>query len=255
MRNFLFTKIYLYKANKIYKMDSSAKTIENYTFFTWNSDHNLINDINGSKTGRDEVAKKVKTFINDDNVVALQSLVDSFSDMENNKIGIRFSNQIFTYCHEVLAPNCFNYLYSLITDSELKKEKKFLKHCVEMAQNGKCFDGDEIWSPSKRLASNAKPAKYKIPRESIVPEECFVAALSSGANLHQKEKAKEMVRTLMKLEIPIGNVLICVVNDDSNIQGYGSMLHRYFCIENFIGMYQSKKKNNARQEIKNNGRN
>lgn len=225
-----------------------TSVLQDYVHFSWNSKHPYLSsiDIPGiDDNALVEMGKKVKHWIDSDDKANLEDFVTK------NK-NVKFSNYVFVYCCEKLSSVCFDYFYSLITTADRKREDAFFKLCSNMALQGKNFDGRDLWVNSgKRNARTPPPPKYKQERECIVPEECFYVVLNAGSVLNNTSKAKDMLKSLMMKNIPIGDNIYYTLNEDKSIQGYVSMLHSYL-YQRAFNMYASQKKQNKKQELKGN---
>lgn len=221
--------------------------MSDYTYFSRQSKNQFIDyaiDSTGTEMDLNEVMKKVKKYIDSDDKAELEVFVKSCSS-------IKFSNYVFVYCCEKLSRSCFDFFYSFITPKELKNEEQFTKKAADMAKQGKNYDGRDLWTNShKRNARTPPPAKYSSPRESIIPEECFYVLIKTGKTNDVMDKAKDFVKYLMIINVPIGDNVFYSVNEDSSIQGYVSMLYRYLYQGCLTGLYASEKKKNFRQSLK-----
>lgn len=168
------------------------------------------------------IVKSVENAIKENNFEGLKKFV------EQNP-SVRFSNRIFDLCALYCAEDCFKYLYSLITEDELKLEAKFYNHAVSNLALGLNYIGEKFYKVStKAQVASETPDMRKIlaGNFSIVSESVFDSAFE--ALKKNKEKGISFFRLLFKYRI-VGSDLTKSNMSESNSQfsGYVSLYGNY----------------------------
>ena len=170
------------------------------------------------------VSSKISNLIIKDNVDDLRNFV------ELNEGNFRFSNRVFTMCALHKAGKCFEYFYSLLTDSEQKQERSFSCLARDQIKNNKNFAGENIYkaatSPSADKSFKSSK-KLEATRFSIIPDDLIFTVIRENI-IPDKEGTKKMLALFKQYKVVASDEqLYSIMQETHKFTGYASMIFNF----------------------------
>lgn len=137
-------------------------------------------------------------------VIIPKDLVEELKKFVEQNPAVRFSNSIFDLCAYHCAEECFKYLYSLITEDELKLEAKFYNHAVSNLNQDLNYIGEKFYKVSTKAQVQSKPPDSKkilAGNFSIVSETVFSSAFEALKRDKNQERGVRFFRLLFSYRI------------------------------------------------------
>lgn len=137
--------------------------------------------------------------------------IDMLKEFDSQNSFAMYSSMVFNKCAENFAQRCFKFFYDLITPEERVLEEKFLKHAIKNLNNDPPLNYAGIpfykTAASAQLVTKGPDEKsIKIHNHSIIYENVFLSAFSSGIKRNDIKSAIEMINFMKELQIVASDI-------------------------------------------------